>query len=420
MVNPGEPPEITSSEFWLGPGAGTFFASAAQLEALAGMIIGMLGGHAAVQSALAVNWPAPTGEASVLANVPHMLWLGTVATMLQAAGGQIAATGEAFEMAKAATPTPAEVAYNQGEHVALNNANFLGFLTPYIAANRTQYGSYWVRGVANKTSYEAASAAGVQSIPPIPPPPPTAAPLTGGGGGAGAEPKATDALSGAQSPMEMMSSLLPMAMQLPSSLGQLASGGGPLKSLTELPKQAMEQVTSLSSQFGSSESGSGFADGSGGEGGDWITDTPTAGGPVTASLTGGAAGAGGGGMGGVGAMAGTSAATSLRSPPSWSSTVNAAGPAGSDTLAQASRIAEARTGTTVPASASGMGSPGAMMGPMAHGAAGAADSEKRQQGSNDPAAVLVSAANTFRSPDGLPTITGSGGTQFVATAKGGS
>ena len=31
MPNPGEPPEVTSGEFWGGPGAGTFFASAAQL-----------------------------------------------------------------------------------------------------------------------------------------------------------------------------------------------------------------------------------------------------------------------------------------------------------------------------------------------------------------------------------------------------
>ncbi|HRD12094.1 MAG TPA: PPE family protein, partial [Mycobacterium sp.] len=161
MPNPAEPPEVTSGEFWGGPGAGTFFASAAQLEALAGLIIGMLGGHSAVEAALSASWPAPTGASAVAANVPHMLWLGTVATMLQTAGAQIAATGEQFEVAKMATPTPAEVAYNQSEHVALNAANFLGFLTPYIMANRAQYGSYWVRGVSNKSAYEAASAAGV-------------------------------------------------------------------------------------------------------------------------------------------------------------------------------------------------------------------------------------------------------------------
>jgi hypothetical protein len=65
---------------------GHVFASAAQLEALAGMIIGMLGGHSAVEAALSASWPAPTGASAVAANVPHMLWLGTVATMLQTAG----------------------------------------------------------------------------------------------------------------------------------------------------------------------------------------------------------------------------------------------------------------------------------------------------------------------------------------------
>ena len=407
MPNPAEPPEITSGEFWGGPGAGTFFASAAQLEALAGMIIGMLGGHAAVQAALAASWPAPTGEAAVAANVPHMLWLGTVATMLQTAAMQITATGQQFEISKMATPTPVEVAYNQSEHVALNAANFLGFLTPYIVENRNMYGSYWVRGVSNKTAYEAASAAGVQAIPPVTPPPATAAPLSGGGGVSPTDAASPESPLGAQgSPMEMLMGLMPMAMQLPS---QLASGG-PLKSLTELPQKGLEQFSSLSSQF---DSFAPDADALSAEaaGGDWVTDTPGAGGAVAASLAGGG---GGGGIGGAGAV---SAASALRSPGSWSSTVNASAPSATTEGAPASRLAEARTsGGTV---ASGMGgSPGAMMSPMAHGAAGA-NGDKRQNETVSASSVLTNAADAFRGPDGVPTISGGGGNDF-ATARGGS
>ena len=414
MPNPAEPPEVTSGEFWGGPGAGTFFASAAQLEALAGMIIGMLGGHSAVETALAASWPAPTGASAVAANVPHMLWLGTVATMLQTAGAQIAATGEQFEVAKMATPTPVEVAYNQSEHVALNAANFLGFLTPYIMANRAQYGSYWVRGVSNKSAYEAASAAGVQAIPPVPPPPPTAAPLTGGGGSSLTDTASPEnLLAGQGSPMQMMMSLLPMAAQMPSQLSGLTSGG-PLSSVTELPQQALQQITSLAGQFGSVSPDVG-ADALSAAGADWVTATPAAGGPVTASLTGAGGGAGGGaGFGGAGAV---SPAAALRSPGSWSSTVNAAAPSASTDPAPTSRIAEARTGGTV---ASGMGSPGAMMSPaMAHGAAGSSNDDKRSTATAvDGAAVLSTAADAFRGPAGVPTISGGGGNDF-ATAKGG-
>ena len=413
MPNPAEPPEVTSGEFWGGPGAGTFFASAAQLEALAGMIIGMLGGHSAVEAALNAAWPAPTGVSAVAANVPHMLWLGTVATMLQTAGVQIAATGEQFEVSKMATPTPAEVAYNQSEHVALNAANFLGFLTPYIMANRAEYGSYWVRGVANKTAYEAASAAGVQAIPPVPPPPPTAAPLTGGGGSSLTDTVASpeSLLAGQGSPMQMMMSLLPMAAQMPSQLSGLTSGGG----LTQLPQQALQQVTSLASQFGSFSPDVGADAVSAAAGaGDWVTAIPAAGGPVTASLAGagGGGGLGGAGLSGAGAV---SPASALRSPGSWSSTVNAASPSATTDAAAASRIAEARTGGTV---ASGMGSPGAMMSPaMAHGAAGSND-DKRDTAAVSATSVLSTAADAFRGPAGVPTISGGGGNDF-ATAKGG-
>ncbi len=411
MPNPAEPPEVTSSEFWGGPGAGTFFASAAQLEALSGMIIGMLGGHSAVEAALTASWPAPTGVSAVAANVPHMLWLGTVATMLQTAAAQIAATGEQFETAKMATPTPAEVAYNQSEHVALNAANFLGILTPYIMANRAQYGSYWVRGVSNKTAYEAASAAGVQAIPPVPPPPPTAAPLTGGGGSGITDTAASpeSLLTGQGSPMQMMMSLLPMAAQMPSQLSSGLTSGGPLGALGGLPQQALQQVTSLAGQFGSAspEVGAGAASALGGA--DWVAATPGAGGPVTATLT----GAGGGGVGGAGVGA-MSPASALRSPGSWSSTVNAAAPSATTEPASTSRIAEARTGGTV---ASGMGSPGAVMSPAtAQGAAGSNDDKRNTAGSG--AAVLSAAADAFRGPAGVPTISGGGGNDF-ATAKGG-
>ena len=140
---------------------------------MAAGIIANLGGHEAVAAALAVSWPDPTGEFAVLANVPHLLWQATIAGMISDAAASIEATGTAFETLKAATPTPLEIGENQIEHGVLQAHNFLGMLMPAIAANRANYGRMWVTAADNKYSYAAASAAGVQAIPPLAPPPPT-------------------------------------------------------------------------------------------------------------------------------------------------------------------------------------------------------------------------------------------------------
>ncbi|WP_459758425.1 PPE family protein, partial [Mycobacterium riyadhense] len=166
------PPEENSAGFWFGPGASSFLQSAAQLLEVAAGMIANLGGHEAVAAALAAAWPDPTGEFAVLANVPHLLWQARLAGMLMDAAARIEATGSAFETLKAATPTPFEVGENQTEHVALQAHNFLGMLTPAIVANRANYSRMWVTAAGNKYSYAAASASGVQAIPPLDPPPP--------------------------------------------------------------------------------------------------------------------------------------------------------------------------------------------------------------------------------------------------------
>ncbi|MBS9535986.1 PPE domain-containing protein [Mycobacterium sp. M1] len=396
MVAQGEPPEITSTEFWNGPSAASFVASAAQLEALAAAVITMLGGQAAVQAALAVTWPAPTGAMSMLSNVPNMLWLATVAVLLQEAALGIAGTAEHFELMRMATTTPEQVFENQIEHAALQASNILGQNTPRIGANRAEYGTMWVTGVSNKNSYQLASLAGVQAIPPIPPPPPQAVPAAGLAGAASAGPES--------SPMDMLQSIAPTMMQPLQQAGQMLSGGGPMQSLMQLPQQAMGMMSKLGS-FNSAGGGLG--------GGDWVTAVPAAGGPVTASLA--SAGGGAGGFGGGGGIGGMGSAAALRTPMSWSSgTVNAnsvgsGGAAGES--GPVSRFAEARAVTSGSAATTGMGGSGAMMGPMAAGA-GAANGERRESSDDKGsvgAATLTATAGPFRSPDSLPTITGAGG-----------
>ena len=389
-----EPPKATSAQFWLGPGAGTFFSSAANLKALAAAIIAMLGGHVSTEAAMAASWPSLSGEIARLAHTPHLGWLATAGAMVAEAGMAIDATAASFETSKFATPHPGEVAANQSEHVALNSANFLGFLTPLIIANRVDYGRMWMQGVTNKYAYEAGSVP-LQTVPPLPPPPPS---TTGGAGSGtpGLDQAAGEAGAPLDSFFQQMTGMLPAIGQMPMSAVQSLGSGGPLKTLTEVPSQLLSQMGSLASAANlSPEAG---LDGVAAS--DWVTSTPLAGGAVNASLAGGG---GGGGLGGAGTI---SAASALRSPGSWASAVSAAAPATGEST---SRFNEVRAqSSTVPASAGG--GMGGAMAPLAHGAAGGAQNnndEKKTQ--TEPGQVLVSAADLFRSSDAMPVITGGGG-----------
>ena len=101
----GFPPERNSAGFWFGPGAGTFFSSAATLEALAGLLMSILGGHEAAAGAQGAAWMSPAGAVSLAANIPYQAWIAEAAAQLSAAGAQIQATGEGFEALKAGTDT---------------------------------------------------------------------------------------------------------------------------------------------------------------------------------------------------------------------------------------------------------------------------------------------------------------------------
>ena len=399
MTAPGAwgalPPEVNSSGFWDGPGAESFFASAENFLAVMGQIVANLGGHEAVNAALAASWPDPTGELAVLSKVPLMLWQAMASGQLAEASAAIHATGLAFETLKAATPTPVEIGENQIEHGVLQANNFLGMLTPLIGINRANYGRMWTTAASNKYAYAAASATGVQAIPPLPPPPPATA-------GAGATPsmptpgnKSEDLAS---SPEQALQAFMGPLQQVGSMGSQLGSGG-PLSSIGQFAQQGISPLT----QMLQSGMGGNPADAlASATSADWLSATPGAGGPVAANLVsglgGGAGGGGGGGFGGLGALRGP---TGFASAP----TINAAT---ANPEATASRIAEARMASGAPVSGAGMGSSGAMMGPMAR----AGEQDKQEGGKERRSTPLASLAALYRAPTTVPVITGSGGAVF--------
>lgn len=402
MTAPGAwaaaPPEVNSAGFWLGPGAETMMAGAAQLDAIAAALVAMLGGHEAVATALGAAWPDPTGSLAVLSNVPNLLWQAQAAAHLTASSALIQETAAAFETLKAATPNPGEIAENQAENVSLNASNILGLLTPLIMLNRAVYGAYWLTAASNKYAYAAASATGVQAIPPMPPPTPSATPV--------ASPSAAIQTPGdnsanelASSPTSALQSLMPALSQVGSLGSSMGGGGGGMSSLASLPQQALTPMLSMASGMGSMGSGSDGLDGA--MAGSWLTAPTGGGGAVAANLS--AGGGGGGGFGGLGS-------TALRGPVSWaSSTVTSSSPATEAT--QVSRLAEARAAAAAPGTSAGMGGSGAMMGPMMAGSHN--DQDKAQEGKTRTTNTPLSAVATlYREPTGIPVITGSGGANF--------
>ncbi|MBV8346033.1 MAG: hypothetical protein JOZ49_00405 [Mycolicibacterium sp.] len=197
--------------------------------------------------------------------------------------------------------------------------------------------------------------------------------------------------------------------QFGSQAGQMLSGGGGLQEVMQGPMQAMQPLMSGMGGLGQpvalgalGESGVGAADGGAGAG-SWIGAAPSIGGPVSASLSAGAAGAGGGfgGIGGgVAGISGTS--TPLSGPVSWSSATVPT--TGTEAAAPPVRVSESSSVSTTPAGMS-MGG-GAMMGPLA--AASRAGGEDRDHGVTTEQ-VMASIANFYREPVAVPVVTGSAG-----------
>ncbi|OFJ52439.1 hypothetical protein BEL07_17580 [Mycolicibacterium grossiae] len=403
MTAPGAwgalPPEENSAGFWFGPGASSFVAAAENLVSVAAGLIANLGGQEAINAALSMSWPDPTGTMAVLAKVPLMIWQATAAGQISAQAAVIHEVALAFEALKAATPTPLEIGENQVEHGTLQANNFLGMLTSAIVANRTNYTRMWVTSASNKYEYAAASMP-IQALPPLPPPPPASSGVSTPSIQAPQEKAAEGVLGGGEGAMQAFMGPLGQVGGLAGQLGQ----GGPLSSLTSLPQQGMQPLMSLLQGGMGGNPAEALA---GATSADWLTATPAAGGPVAANLVGG--GAGGGGAGAIGGGLGA-----LRGPASFASTpaVNAAASTPESAM---SRVNEARLASGAQVSGAGMGGSGAMMGPMAHGAGGDQNKEDAKRKSTP----LTELAALYRAPSAVPVITGGGGAVFRPAEGGG-
>lgn len=401
--------EVISGWLYGGPpdGASSFFAAAGELQNVVGQIVGILDGQQANSAALLDAWASPTGADAVAANVPYAGWLVHQAGQIKAAATQIHTTGAAFDAAKAVTRSPGEFAILNATCLAMMAINplVLGALTHAIAMNRAVHTAWTHTAVTSYAHYTSASTAMHGAMVPL-----TAPPSSTVRGEQGAQMLMSSGL-GAQAAQGLAASPLSSVGTVGSSVGSAVQ---PLSSATSLLSQPTSALTSSGSEFaqapaaasslssmpmtsmpmtGSPTAGSGNA---GADSGNWWAASG-GGGTVAAAFSGG--GAGFGGMGGLGSVA---TLARVQGPGSWGS-VNAATPEANQVVM--SRLDAVRPASSMPATAGGMGAPGAMP-PAARQA-----SSERERGFNE---ALATAAVLYRPPKDMPVVTGAVGAQFMA------
>lgn len=152
------PPEVISTQIYVGPGAGPLLAAAAAWDGLAAELHGTAASYASVISELVgESWQGSSSESMAAAAAPYVAWLSTTAGLAAQTAAQARAAATAYEAALAAAVPPAVVAANRSLLAALLQTNILGQNDAAIAATEDEYGQMWAQDVAAMFSYAAAS-----------------------------------------------------------------------------------------------------------------------------------------------------------------------------------------------------------------------------------------------------------------------
>jgi hypothetical protein len=405
---------------YTGAGSSSHFTAAAQLNALSTQLLNIMTQQHTNGVQLDAAWQGPAGQSAVLANEPYGAWLQTAAAHVATTAGHITNAATAFHYAQSMAEPPAywELLDWTCWMLMVLNPLFLGTLTPLILQNRAHWGAATVLAVGGYSVYTADSVP-LQTHPPLPVAPMSASPTASAPGVSTGTPSssATTAV-GAASPLGSAATSLPtslggavsqllsqpssMLSQPGSAMSELTSAPSSLSSvgsMAGLPASMASAPMSQMGQLGSPTAGSTTSGTMAGDAANWYGAAGLgAGGPVAATLSSG--GASVGGMGGVG----STAALAMRGPGSWSSTANVASTQNANDVVL-SRIAEARTAATTPATSAGMGSPG-MVPPARRDSATQEEALDR---------ALETAAALYRGPPTtVPVVTGAAGAYFPA------
>lgn len=152
------PPEVISTQIYVGPGAGPLLAAAAAWDGLAAELHSTAASYASVISELVgESWQGSSSESMAAAAAPYVAWISTTAGLAEQTAAQARAAAAAYEAAVAATVPPAVVAANRSLLATLLQTNILGQNDAAIAATEDEYGQMWAQDVAAMFGYAAAS-----------------------------------------------------------------------------------------------------------------------------------------------------------------------------------------------------------------------------------------------------------------------
>lgn len=218
-----QPPEITSGQMYLGPGAAPMLAAAAAWDALAAELDSAASSSSSIVEGL-VNeaWAGPSAVAMAAAAAPYVAWLSTTSAQAKTAAIQATAAAEAYESAFAAVVPPTEIVTNRARLAMLLATNVFGQNTTAIAATEAEYGEMWAQDAAAMFGYASASAAATRLAPFTEPPPTTNA--TGIAAQSAALGQAGVAASGTGAAAEAASPPTGILSQLLEALGNASRG----------------------------------------------------------------------------------------------------------------------------------------------------------------------------------------------------
>ncbi|KAA8964968.1 PPE family protein [Mycobacterium sp.] len=171
-----QPPEITSTLVYSGPGSGSMMAAASAWDALAEQLNSFAQGYSSVITALQDQaWTGPASTAMAEAAAPYAAWATATAAQAEATANQARAAAAAYETAHATVVPPALVAANRTQLMQLIATNLLGQNTTQIAAVEADYEQMWAQDAQAMYGY-ATSAATATKLTPFTAPPQTTNP----------------------------------------------------------------------------------------------------------------------------------------------------------------------------------------------------------------------------------------------------
>ncbi|MEY8016400.1 PPE family protein [Mycobacterium servetii] len=165
------PPEVHSALLNSGPGAGPLQSAAGAWSSMSTEYAAAADELGALLGAVRHAWDGPGAERYLAAHVPYLDWLLESAAKSEAAAALHKTAANAYGVALAAMPTPAELAANHAAHAALLATNFFGINAIPLAVNEADYTRMWLQAAETMATYQLVAEAALAAVPATAPAP---------------------------------------------------------------------------------------------------------------------------------------------------------------------------------------------------------------------------------------------------------